>query len=56
MDETITYLEEPVKLLDGKWVISGGTDESSFQIEFNSAKEAWKYYFDNNPKKSFTNQ
>ncbi|NBP03352.1 MAG: hypothetical protein EBU90_25350 [Proteobacteria bacterium] len=49
MDNTIIYLENPVKLLDGKWIISGGTNEGLFQIEFNSAREAWEYYFNNNP-------
>jgi len=49
MDNTIIYLETPVKLLNGTWIISGGTNEEEFQIEFNSAKEAWKFYFDNNP-------
>jgi hypothetical protein len=53
---TQIYLENPVKLLDGTWIISGATDEGIFQIEFNSAKEAWKYYFDNKPKNPLTNQ
>ena len=45
----IDYLEQPVQLLDGYYIVQGNNENGGFVVEFTKADEAWEYYIKNKP-------